>query len=148
MRPVATSPSLPVHVDAALEGRAVGDEDAWSPDVSDHAAVAAQLGALAGVDVASHGAVDRDGGGLDVRLDHPTLLDDDVLAQADAPLDGAPHDEVLVAGDLAVDHDGAAYDGVGHESRVRRRLGSEDEGRGRKPAPGRRGISERGGVRL
>ncbi len=83
-------------------------------DIADDATLGAQLSAIGRVDVTGDGAVDGDRRGLNVCFNDAVTLDDDVLAQADLALDGPEDDQVLVAGDFAVDDDGAAYDGVSH----------------------------------
>ena len=52
---------------------------------------------------------------LDGGLDDPAVLDDEGVTHADAALDGAVHDELLLAGDLPVDDDAATDDGGGHD---------------------------------
>jgi hypothetical protein len=59
-------------------------------------------------------------GRLDGGLDEAAVLDDEGVAHVDATLDGAVHDELLLAGDLAVDDDAAADDGGGHGASCRR----------------------------
>jgi hypothetical protein len=75
---------LAPHVDVALEGSSVGDEDPRCADVPDDAGVRPQIGALAGRDVAVDGAVDGDRGGLDGGLDEAAVLDDEGVAHGDA----------------------------------------------------------------
>src|SRR5690606_7169912 len=109
-----TGPAADVHVDVALEGGAVGDEDSRGLDVADHAAVALQLDLVAGEDVPGHLAGDLHVLGLDVGLDGAAALDEEALLDRDLALDGALDDQVLVAADLSVDDDAAADDRVRH----------------------------------
>src|SRR5690606_822963 len=111
--PTAT-PSSP-HVHVALERGAVGDQDPRGADIADDGAARAQLGALAGGDIAAERPLDGDRRGVDRGFDDPAILDVERVPDLDPALDGASDDEVLLAGDLAVDEDAGADDGAGHE---------------------------------
>src|SRR6185295_13770059 len=108
------SARLLVHVDVALEGGPVGDEDARGLDVADHAALALQLHLVRGRDVAGDPAGDLHVLRLDVRLDDAGALHVQGLLEGDLPLHGALDDQVLVAGDLTIDHDARTNDRIRH----------------------------------
>ena len=63
-------------------------------------------------------------GRLDVGFDDARALDEEALLERDASLDRAEHDQVLVAGDLAVDDDRRPDQRVSARARRRRLLDS------------------------
>src|SRR5690606_33036243 len=105
---------LHVHVDVALEGGTVRNQDPGGADVAHHAAVALELDLVAGGNVPGDAAGDLDVLRLDVCLHHAAALDEEALAQGDLPLHGPLDDEVLVARDLSVNDNARADDRIGH----------------------------------
>jgi hypothetical protein len=94
-----------VHLDGALELRAVGDLDARGAEVADHAGALAEGDALGGDDVTLDLAVDLDAVGLDVGGDQRGTGDEEVRRQGDATLHPALHLDIFLADEGAPDGD-------------------------------------------
>src|SRR5437762_2524967 len=103
-----------VHVDVALERGTVGNEDARGFDVAHDAALCLQLDFIRCRDVAGDLTRDVDVLRLDVGFYDTRRLDVERLFESDLALHSALDDEIFVAGDLAVDDDGAADERVSH----------------------------------
>ena len=100
-------------VDAALEVGAVLDGDAGGGDVPGEGAFAADVDAVAGMDVAAHLAEHDDFAGGDVGGDLAVAADGDAVAgQADGAFDLAVDVERLGTGDLALDEERLADGGL------------------------------------
>jgi len=102
---VQAAGELDVHLDAALELGAVGEDDARGTQVAADAGALVEGDGGGGGDVTIDLAVDVDGVDLDVGLDDGAGGDDEMAAEADAALDATLDDQVFVAGDVAADGD-------------------------------------------
>src|SRR6516164_6168353 len=95
---------LLLHVDAALEVRAIGDRHAWGDDVTFDRSGLLDVDLLGRVQVAGHLAEDNDGLGADLRLDAAVGADrEDVVAQLDLAVDTPFDPQSLAAAQLTVD---------------------------------------------
>src|SRR5262245_55004780 len=98
---------LLLHVDAALEVRAIGDRDARGDDVTLDRSGLLDVDLLGGVQVAGHLAEDDDGFSGDLRLDAAIRADrEDVVAELDLAVDTPFDRQILAAAQLTVDDDG------------------------------------------
>src|SRR5215468_2332695 len=98
---------LLLHVDAALEVRAIGDCHARGDDVTLDRSGLLDVDLLGGVQVAGDLAEDDDGLGADLRLDAAVRADrEDVVAELDLAVDATLDREILAAAQLTVDDNG------------------------------------------
>ena len=101
------------NVDAALEVRAVFDGDSCGCHISGQRAFAADVDAVAGVDVAAHLAQHYDLAGHDVGCDRAIAADGDTVARkVDRALYLAVDEERFRSRDLALDDEGLADGGL------------------------------------
>src|ERR1700722_4920528 len=92
------------NVDAAFEEGAVFDGDAGCHDVAGERAVAADIHAIAGGEIAAHFAEYDDFAGVDVGCDYAVAADGDAIAgEIDGAFDPSVNVEGLGAGDLTLD---------------------------------------------
>src|SRR5262249_15385054 len=119
-----------LHVDAALELGAVGDEHSRSPHVTLDVCAVLELVLVRRGHVARHRAFDLDGAGLDLGQNLTALLDVQVRGGVDLSLQGPASGDVLTALELAVDDDRRADGRLRHGTLLGRARYHDVNGRG------------------
>src|SRR5215831_1272127 len=98
---------LLLHVDAALEVRAIGDRHARGDDVTLDRSGLLDVDLLGGLRIIEHKTEDNDSLGGDRRLDAAVRADrEDVVAQLDLAVDTPFDRQILAAAQLTIDDNG------------------------------------------
>src|SRR5437588_10009500 len=102
-----------MYLNAAFKGGAVFHADAYGRDVSADRAFAADVDAVAALDVAGHFAHDYDFAGGDAGIDHAVAANGDAaFRHDDFAFDPAIDVKRFGAADFAFDHEGTADGGL------------------------------------